>query len=103
MATSIIKNNRYLPDYSTVLATIDTVGGSWTATDDCCVSGYIGGKTSGAAVVYVNGVEVCRGYPGTAYSGAITFPVFILARKGDVISTRNMSDTAYLLKAYPLR
>lgn len=103
VVTNLTLNKKYMPDYSTVLGTIDTVGGSWTATDDCCVAGYIGGKTAGAAILYVNGVEVCRGYPGTSYTGAVTFPVFILVKKGDVVSTRNQADTAYLVKAYPLK
>ena len=103
VVTSLTLNKKYMPDYSTVLGTIDTVGGSWTATDDCCVAGYIGGKNSGAAVLYVNNVEVCRGFPGNDYSGSITFPVFILVKKGDVVSTRDMTNTAYLVKAYPLR
>lgn len=103
MATSVIKNNVKMPDYSVVLATINTVGAMWTATENCCIAGRMSCTLSGAAILYVNGIEVCRGYPGGSSSGAITYPVFIMVKKGDTVSTRNINDNSYTLTAYALR
>lgn len=70
-----------------MIHTISTRGTSWTATENCYMIGMVKQKDEGlAAVVSVNGVDVCSVYAqNSSESNNI---VFVPVKKEQIVTTR---------------
>lgn len=76
-------NKGFIPDFTkTVLGSITTQGGSYTATKDCYVIGTITNSNGGQAIVYVNGYAV---FATNNNDTSFAFP----CKKGTLITVRN--------------
>lgn len=110
--TNITLDKLLYSSSKTLLGSITTYNGSWTATEDCVMYGY--GKASGSSttspMVYLNGSncyfsngsgsQFYVGYTSSALSTPDTYGIFI--PKGTVITTRNQSGQTYKLQFYTL-
>ena len=96
------------PNYSRVLGTITAGGGSYTATENCWITGWIATNSQYTARIFVDGISVADNYsrilvnntPSTSIVGNIQIPVFIPVKKGSVITTRNAEGNFYSLTIY---
>lgn len=96
MATGTIKKTGIsFPNYSRHLKSIITANTSWTATEDCWITGYVNGEETAAAFVYVDNVVCGASYvANTSNLSGVMIPV----KKGSVIKTRNYGT--YTLEIY---
>lgn len=90
-------------DTTKILHTFNSYNQSWTATEDCWVGGTIsqGAGTSGARVM-LDGVMVGAGYIQSTNSN-LEITISFYAKKGQVISTRDVSTTVYNVNCYALK
>ena len=92
------------PDYTNQLAEITTVGGTWTATENCLMLAVIRMNTTAGNTpnILVDGVAVLsyNNYSGT--SGSTTIPLYI--KKGQTVSTRSddIRGVTYTVRFYGL-
>lgn len=75
------ENCTKFPDYTDKLHSITTVNASWTATDNCVVTGWLDNYQTTDAKVYVDGAEV-------GYGANSTCSIWILVKKGQTVTTR---------------
>ena len=79
-------------DFSSQIKEITTVSATYTATENCYVSGRISGANSNSPLLYIDGVVVASSHA----SGF--FDVYIPLGKGQVLTTRDLGK--YELKIY---
>lgn len=99
----------------TLLGSITTYDGSYTATQDCVMYGYAKGASNGSVspIIYLNDEpsmfanssssglwQLYIGYSTSANTDPDTYGVFI--PKGTTVKTRNQSGQTYNLKFYTL-
>lgn len=84
-------------DTSNKIAEIMTHGATYTATEDCWLTGrvYTTNISVAAAYVYLDGVCLSEGYDGNCF---LTVPV----KAGQTITTRNAAVTHYELSLYKM-
>lgn len=82
---------------STTIKTINSYNASWQATANGWCVGYMYSTSDHIAFVNVDGVEVARS-GGTTYAANVVFPVSFPIKKGQTITTRNVSDTYYNIR-----
>jgi hypothetical protein len=90
-------------DYSAnILATITTPGGSWTATKDCICIASMGATSGNSANVLVDGMLAIA--TGLVTSSTSTYPYLgtCYVKKGQVVTTKNVSGHKYNLLFRPL-
>ena len=92
-------NDFHSPDYTRILAEINTRGASYTAEENGWLVGYIEQNTTGGSpIVFVNSVQVMSIYDSAATRlGNVYTPIPIA--KGDIIQTR-VDYGSYDLKLY---
>lgn len=102
MATGTIKSNHVFIDTSNILHTLSSINEAWTATADCWACGSMWSTASATAGVLIDNVDVIFG-AGAASVANAAFPVFLPVAKGQVIKTRNASNTGYAINLYAMR
>lgn len=88
-------------NYADMIHTLEGVGQTWTATQDCYCVAAMGAYTE-AAEVYVDGVLVLLTGLMTSESMVYTFAGNFYVKSGQVVSTKNVTGQAYSLKFYSL-
>jgi hypothetical protein len=97
------ENSIKYPDYSRVLTTITTQDASWTATEDCVLTGSLKVLDYITSFVYVDGLELGALCNQSSSSSSYTrTSVYFYIKKGSVITTRSDGGT-YDLTVYALK
>lgn len=84
------------------IAEIVTYNGSWTATQDCACIAKIGAVQGLGAAVYVNGNIALATSVATSTDVTYTHVGIIYVKKGQIVTTRNVSGQKYNLIFKPL-
>ena len=84
------------------IAEIVTYNGSWTATQDCACIAQIGAVQGISATVYVNGNVALATSVVTSANSTYTYVGIIYVKKGQIVTTRNVSGQKYNLIFKPL-
>lgn len=98
----------------TLLGSITTYNGSWTATEDCVMFGYVTGSAATAAQVMFDGEVISMVYGDSgpvratigmnALGANISYAKYgMFVPKGTVVTTRNSSATTYWLQFYSIK
>ena len=82
-------------DVSNTITTITGPNASWTATENCFALAQMGGPSDRPATIYIDGVAVVVISLATSTSITYPFKTFIPVKKGQTVSTRNVSGHAY--------
>lgn len=86
-------------DYSAPdIAEINAPNESWTATQDCACIAQIGASSGNSAAVYIDDVVAIA--TGIETSSSITYPFIGTAyvKKGQTVTTKNVSSQKYMIK-----
>ena len=99
--SALEKASTVFVNYADIVHTLEGVGQTWAATQNCyCVASL--GAYAEAAEVYVDGALVLLTGLMTSETMTYTFAGNFYVKSGQVVSTKNVSGQAYNLKFYSL-